>query len=118
MRHYKPNQMIRSSAANHPDSIAFDIGKILSSFIRTRIKVCCIVSPEEARAAIEAGVDALELVACVPSGSGLISDGKIAEVTSIVAPPVATFLLNSKTTADAISAHARGGARMWNSRTA
>ena len=75
--------------------------------MRTRIKVCCIASPEEARAAIEAGADALGLVAHMPSGPGPIADAKIAEVTAVVPPPVATFLLTSETTADAISAHIR-----------
>jgi phosphoribosylanthranilate isomerase len=73
--------------------------------MRTRIKICCITSPSEARLAIEAGADALGLVARMPSGPGPISDEKIAEVTAIVPPPVATFLLTSETTAVAISAH-------------
>ena len=83
------------------------LGKIMSFPMRTRIKVCCIASPEEARAAIEAGADALGLVAHMPSGPGPIADEKIAEVTAVVPPPVATFLLTSETTADAISAHIR-----------
>lgn len=75
--------------------------------MRTRVKVCCIASPEEAQAAVEAGADALGLVARMPSGPGPIPDAQIAEVTSVVPPPVATFLLTSETTADAISAHIR-----------
>ncbi len=43
----------------------------------------------------------------MPSGPGPIADAKIAEVTAVVPPPVATFLLTSETTADAISAHIR-----------
>ncbi|MHA3790603.1 phosphoribosylanthranilate isomerase [Rhizorhabdus wittichii] len=75
--------------------------------MRTRIKVCCISSPEEASMAIKAGADALGLVARMPSGPGPIPDGMIAEVTAFVPPPVATFLLTSETTAEAISAHVR-----------
>ena len=75
--------------------------------MRTRFKVCCIASPDEARAAIEAGADALGLVARMPSGPGTIADEAIAEMTSLVPPPVATFLLTSETTAEAISAHIR-----------
>lgn len=75
--------------------------------MRTRVKICCIASPEEARAAIEAGADALGLVARMPSGPGPIADEKIVEVTAIVPPPVATFLLTSETKAEAISAHIR-----------
>lgn len=75
--------------------------------MRTRIKLCCIASPDEARVAVAAGVDALGLVARMPSGPGPIPDARIAEITSLVPPPVATFLLTSETTADAISAHIR-----------
>jgi phosphoribosylanthranilate isomerase len=75
--------------------------------MRTRIKVCCIASPEEAQSAVMAGADALGLVARMPSGPGPIADAQIAEVTAFVPPPVATFLLTSETTADAISAHVR-----------
>lgn len=73
--------------------------------MRTRIKICCIASVEEARLAIAAGADALGLVARMPSGPGPIADAVIAAVTAAVPPPVATFLLTSETTADAISAH-------------
>jgi phosphoribosylanthranilate isomerase len=75
--------------------------------MRTRIKVCCIASPQEARLAIAAGADALGLVARMPSGPGPISDGAIAEVTAMTPPPVATFLLTCETTAQAIAAHVR-----------
>lgn len=75
--------------------------------IRTRIKVCCIASRIEADMAIQAGADALGLVAEMPSGPGPISDAQIAEITAVVPPPLATFLLTSKTTAEAISAHIR-----------
>ena len=75
--------------------------------MRTRIKVCCIASPDEARLAIEAGADALGLVARMPSGPGSIADEKIAEVAAMVPPPVATFLLTSETNAEAIAAHIR-----------
>jgi phosphoribosylanthranilate isomerase len=75
--------------------------------MRTRIKVCCIASPDEARMAVGAGADAVGLVARMPSGPGPIADATIAAVTAMVSPPVATFLLTSETTADAISAHIR-----------
>jgi phosphoribosylanthranilate isomerase len=75
--------------------------------MRTRIKVCCIASPEEASIAIKAGADALGLVARMPSGPGPIPDATIAKVTAFVPPPIATFLLTSETTAEAISSHIR-----------
>lgn len=57
--------------------------------------------------AIKAGADALGLVARMPSGPGPIPDAAIAEITAIVPPPVATFLLTSETSAEAISGHIR-----------
>ena len=75
--------------------------------MRTRIKVCCIASVEEARIAIEAGADALGLVGAMPSGPGPIPDYRIAEITGFAPPPIATFLLTSEQNADAISAHVR-----------
>lgn len=73
--------------------------------MRVRIKVCCIASREEARIAIDAGADAVGLVARMPSGPGPISDEKIADIAAWVPPPVATFMLTAETTADAISRH-------------
>lgn len=75
--------------------------------MRTRIKVCCIASPAEANIAIAAGADGIGLVARMPSGPGPIADTAIAEMTALVPPPVATFLLSWETTAEAISAHVR-----------
>lgn len=57
--------------------------------------------------AVEAGADALGLVARMPSGPGPIPDAMIARVTACVPPPVATFLLSAETKAEAISAHIR-----------
>lgn len=48
--------------------------------MRTRIKVCCIGSTDEAEVAIAAGADALGLVAAMPSGPGPIADERIAEI--------------------------------------
>lgn len=75
--------------------------------MRTRVKVCCIASPEEADIAIAEGADALGLVARMPSGPGSISDAMIARVAALVPPPVATFLLTSEITAASISSHIR-----------
>lgn len=74
---------------------------------RTRIKICCIMSVEEARLAVGAGASALGLVAQMPSGPGVIDDELIAEIAATVPPAVATFLLTSETAADAIVNHVR-----------
>ena len=62
-----------------------------------RVKICCISSIEEARIAIDHGASALGLVSEMPSGPGVISLDKIAEIAAFVPPPIATFLLTSKT---------------------
>jgi len=73
--------------------------------MRTRIKVCCISSEEEAATAIKAGADALGLVGPMPSGPGVISDTAIATIAASIPPPVASFLLTSETDAGAIILH-------------
>jgi phosphoribosylanthranilate isomerase len=73
--------------------------------MRTRLKVCCISSIDEARLAIRLGADALGLVGEMPSGPGPIDDGLIAEIAATVPPPVATFLLTSRIIPDHIVDH-------------
>lgn len=75
--------------------------------MRTRIKVCGIGSADEARLAVEAGVDALGLNCVGPSSPRHIGDSATAEITKLTPPPVATFLLTVERTADAIAAHVR-----------
>jgi phosphoribosylanthranilate isomerase len=73
--------------------------------MRTRVKVCCIQSQEEARLAVSLGADALGLVASMPSGPGPIPDALIRRIARSVPPPVATFLLTCETQAGAIVVH-------------
>jgi phosphoribosylanthranilate isomerase len=73
----------------------------------TRIKICCISNPDEARMAIQYGASALGLVGPMPSGPGIITDEEIAAIARTVPPPIATFLLTSETDADQIIAHQR-----------
>ena len=73
--------------------------------MKTRVKICCISSLEEAKLAIESGVSAIGLVAKMPSGPGPIPDGLIREIALKVPPPIATFLLTSETSADEIIKH-------------
>lgn len=67
-----------------------------------RVKVCCIASAEEARAAVECGAAALGLVSEMPSGPGVIAEELIAEIAARVPPPVATFLLTCRQDARSI----------------
>ena len=75
--------------------------------MRTRLKVCCISSPAEARLAIRYGAEALGLVGDMPSGPGIITDTLAAEIVAQVPPPISTFLLTQETTAEGIIAHHR-----------
>lgn len=63
---------------------------------RPRVKICCISSVEEAQLAINYGASALGLVSEMPSGPGVISEGTIAQVASMVPPTVSSVLLTSK----------------------
>lgn len=71
--------------------------------MRTRVKVCCIASAEEARMAIDAGAAAVGLVSEMPSGPGPIPDARIAEIAATVPPGVATFLLTCRRDAEGIA---------------
>lgn len=73
--------------------------------MRTRIKVCCISSVDEARSAIIAGADAVGLVSSMPSGPGTISDRDIAAISRTVPPGIDTFLLTAETQPDVVVDH-------------
>lgn len=73
--------------------------------MRTRIKICCIASVEEAKMAIRYGADALGLVGKMPSGPGPIADELITAIAKTIHPPVASFLLTSEQSSAAIIDH-------------
>src|SRR5437868_7502280 len=73
--------------------------------MRTRVKICCIASPEEAKMAIRFGADAIGLVGRMPSGPGPIEDELIAMITKDIHPPISTFLLTCEQSASSIIAH-------------
>nr|WP_259016350.1 phosphoribosylanthranilate isomerase [Emticicia fluvialis] len=72
-----------------------------------RVKICCISSVQEAQEAISFGASALGLVAKMPSGPGPIPDDLIREIVSTIPPPIASFLLTSRTGSKAIIEHQR-----------
>jgi phosphoribosylanthranilate isomerase len=72
-----------------------------------RIKVCCISSLDEASLAVRLGASALGLVGPMPSGPGVIDDALIRTISRVVPPGVASFLLTSRTDAEAIIDHQR-----------
>lgn len=73
--------------------------------IKPKVKICCISSVEEAEMAIKYGASAVGLVGKMPSGPGIITDEKIAEIAAAVPASVDTFLLTSETRSSAIIAH-------------
>lgn len=73
--------------------------------LRTRLKICCIGSTEEARLAIDAGADALGLVGAMPSGPGVIDDATIREIALGLPAGVSGFLLTQERSAEAIADH-------------
>ena len=74
---------------------------------RTRLKVCCIASADEARLAVAHGADALGLVSAMPSGPGVIDDATVAALAARVPPPVAAVLLTARVDPDGLVAQAR-----------
>ncbi|WP_315789898.1 phosphoribosylanthranilate isomerase [Fischerella sp. JS2] len=72
-----------------------------------RVKICCINSIEEAWTAINCGASALGLVSKMPSGPGILTFEKIAEIAASVPPPIATFLLTSSQDAQEIIEQSR-----------
>ena len=75
--------------------------------MKTRVKICCMGSVEEANTAIELGASAIGLVSRMPSGQGPIEENLIAEIVGAVGNRVETFLLTSETSAEAIIAQQR-----------
>ena len=75
--------------------------------MRTRVKICCIASIDEASLAIRYGADALGLVGKMPSGPGPIADELIATIAANIPPPLASFLLTSEQSAASIIDHVR-----------
>lgn len=66
------------------------------------MKIRCIASREEAMLALAHGASAVGLVSDMPSGVGVISEERIAEIADAVPPGIATVLLTSRTEAEDI----------------
>lgn len=70
-----------------------------------KIKICCIISIDEANLALKYGADALGLVGNMPSGPGIITDYLIAEIAASIPFNKSSFLLTSETDAEKIIQH-------------
>jgi phosphoribosylanthranilate isomerase len=75
--------------------------------MKTKVKICCISSIEEAKNALEFGADVLGLVAKMPSGPGTIEDDLILEIVKSIPAETTTFLLTPKTNPYEIIEHQR-----------
>lgn len=89
------------------DDLAFrihltDPGAVMRAVNCPRVKICCIRSLDEVKAAVDLGASALGLVSEMPSGPGVISETQIRGLAGKIPPGVASFLLTSKTDPDAI----------------
>ena len=73
--------------------------------MKVKVKICCIISIQEASLAIAHGAAAIGLVGRMPSGPGIITDELIHSIAKTVPPPIDSFLLTSETTAEAIIEH-------------
>jgi phosphoribosylanthranilate isomerase len=82
-------------------------GNLIRATRAPRVKICCIGSVEEAALAVECGASALGLVSSMPSGPGVISDERIAEIAATVPPAIGTFLLTSRQRVTEIIGHQR-----------
>ncbi len=69
---------------------------------KTKVKICCIRTIEEAEMAISLGASAIGLVSEMPSGPGVISDESIIEISNYASGKIETFLLTSKQDSDSI----------------
>jgi phosphoribosylanthranilate isomerase len=75
--------------------------------LRTRVKICCITTPEAAALAVRHGADALGLVGPMPSGTGIIDLATARRLAACAPPTVTTFLLSAATRARDLADEAR-----------
>jgi phosphoribosylanthranilate isomerase len=75
--------------------------------MRTRVKICCMASPAEVRAAVMAGADAIGVIGPMPTGPGPVDDKTARSAVNAAPPGVVAFLLTSETQADAIRDHVK-----------
>jgi phosphoribosylanthranilate isomerase len=75
--------------------------------MKTKVKICCISSIEEAKNALRFGADVLGLVAKMPSGPGTIEDDLIEEIVKSIPSETTTFLLTPKVNPYEIIEHQR-----------
>ncbi|CAN5322924.1 hypothetical protein BH09PSE2_BH09PSE2_22060 [soil metagenome] len=74
--------------------------------MRTRVKICCIASSAEARAAAVAGTDVVGLVGPMPTGPGAITLEAARTIAARAPVGVTPVLLTALTDGEAIAAEA------------
>lgn len=73
--------------------------------MRTRVKICCMTSPAEARAGVMAGADAVGVVGPMPSGPGPVDDEAARAIIASVPPGVAAVLLTAERDTEGVVRH-------------
>ena len=73
--------------------------------MRTRVKICCMASPAEVRAAVVAGADAIGAVGPMPSGPGPIDDEAAHAVIASTPPGITPVLLTQEATPEGVVRH-------------
>lgn len=73
----------------------------------TRVKICCMASPEEARIAASAGADLVGLVGPMPSGAGIITEDMCRAIATTAPDAVSPVLLTSAETPEDIARQIR-----------
>ncbi len=75
--------------------------------MRTRVKICCMASPSEVRAAAIAGADAIGAVGPMPTGPGPVDDEAARAVIAATPPGVTPFLLTQEHTPEEVVRHVK-----------
>jgi phosphoribosylanthranilate isomerase len=70
------------------------------------LKICCMASVDEARAAVAAGASAIGVVGPMPSGAGIITLAQARQICTAMAGQVHCVLLSSALSAEALIAEA------------
>lgn len=75
--------------------------------MRTRVKICCMTSPADVRAAAVAGADCIGVVGPMPSGPGPVDDDTARAVIAAAPPGVTPILLTQETEIQGLMRHVR-----------
>jgi len=73
--------------------------------MRTRVKICCMTTPSDVRAAVIAGADAIGVVGPMPSGPGPVTDEVARTIIAATPPGITPVLLSSEPETEGVLRH-------------